>query len=351
MMRHRTLISAVAALAVFWACGRAEAEDRLTAGDPIVLVHPPINKSIGNPVYCLTFLPGGTALATGAASGVLIWDVPSGKLRRTLEVDARGVDTLALDPQGKLLVAGGASGIIKIWDAKTLEPVRTLGPAPGAIQSLSISPDGKLLAAVGPNAKDGVSDKPPDILLWELATGRELPTIPHPSPAFGATALSFLPNGKQFVTAQDRTLRVWDVDGTKPIKTIEMSALPRTFGSIALHGKRLVAGAYDHKLRLWGTDDWKQVHMWLAHNREPPPRCGVSAVNFSPEGKYVLSGGMDGWVGVWDAASGNRLLELDACAEESARRITGVALTPDGALLAAAHFGGNAVLWRITGKE
>src|SRR5262245_11523765 len=111
MTLHRAIWPAAVGLAVLSVCGRAEAEVNLVAGEPIVLVHPEINKSVGNPVHCLTFIQDGTALATGCASGVLIWDVSSGKLRRTLEADTRGVDTLTLDPRGKLLVAGGASGV------------------------------------------------------------------------------------------------------------------------------------------------------------------------------------------------------------------------------------------------
>jgi WD40 repeat protein len=331
--------------------GPADAQVRLVAGEPTVLVHPPINKSIGNAVHCLTFLDGGARLATGAASGVLVWDVPSGKLLQTLEVDERGVDALALDPSGTLLVAGGASGVIQVWDARTLKPVRTLGPAPGAVRGLSISSDGKLLAAAGPNGQLGAADKEFGVLLWDLPTGRALPTIPHPPSLYGTTVLAFLPDGKRLVSAQDRTLRVVDVHKGEIVQTVEVPHLPRTLGSIAVGGNRLITGAHEHKLRLWDTDHWREVDTWYAHASLPPPRCGVSLVNFSPDGRYVLSGGMDGMVGVWEAASGRKLLELDARGEVSGRWITGVVMTPDGRMLAASHYGSTATIWRISREE
>ena len=60
---------------------------------------------------------------------------------------------------------------------------------------------------------------------------------------------------------------------------------------------------------------------------------------------------MDGMVCVWEASSGRRLLELDARGDASGRWITGVVITPDNRLLAAAHYGGTATIWRITEKK
>lgn len=330
----------------------AEDEVQLVAGEPTVLNHPHINKSVGNPVHCLTFFNGGALLATGATSGVLVWDVSRGKLRQTLEVDERAVDTLTLDPRGTLLVAGGASGFIKLWDAQTLKALATL-ETPGAVRGLSISPDGKLLASASPNGQLGTADTQFGIILWDLAKKKQLRTIALPPPAFGTTVLAFLPDGKQLLSAQDRTFRRIDIQSGEVLKVLDVADLPRSLGCIALRrdGGRLATGVFEPKIRVWDTQTFKQLLAWDAHDQEPPPRRGLASVSFSPDGAYVLSGGMDGMVCVWQASSGRRLLELDARGDTSGRWITGVVMTPDNRLLAAAHFGGTATIWPISENQ
>lgn len=353
MKLRRALWFMAVSLWLIPAAGRAGDELQLVASEPVVLRHPQINKSVGNPVHCLTFLQQGAVLATGATSGVLIWDTSNGQLQQTLEVDQRAVDSLAVNPGGTLLVAGGASGIIRIWDARSLELLHTLEKTPGAVRGLAISPNGKLLASASPNGQAGPADQQFAIILWDLATGRQVRTIPHPPPTFGTTLLSFLPDGKQLLSAQDRTFRILDIRSGEVLKVIEQPDLPRTIGSMALtrDGRRLVTGVFEPKIRLWHIDSFKQALAWDAHDQQPPPRRGVSSVSFSPDGKYVLSGGMDGMACVWEASSGRQLLQLDARGDVSARWITGVAMTPDNRLLAAAHYGGTATVWRIAQQE
>ncbi|QDU27079.1 WD domain, G-beta repeat [Anatilimnocola aggregata] len=328
------------------------AEERLVASEPLVLRHPAINKSIGNPVHCLSFVNGDALLVTGATSGVHLWDPSSGELKQTLDVDERSVDAIVQDPRGTHLVAGGAQGVIKVWEAHTFKPLATLGPTAGAIRSLSISSDAKLLASVSPNPPSVATNERFGLLLWDLATGRQLRRIDHPPPAFGSTVVAFLPDGKQLISAQDRTFRLIDVQKGAISKTIDMPELPRTIQCLAISREgRLATGVFEAKLRLWNTIDWKQILAWDAHDKPAPPRRGVSTVCFSPDGKYLLSGGLDGHVCVWDASTGRQLLELDGSGEQTSGWITGVAITADNRLLAATHFGGTATLWRLRKAE
>src|SRR6185437_88048 len=86
-----------------------------------------------------------------------VWELPGGKLVRTIRVGA-GVNDLVFTAQGDLLTAD-ADGHIRRWSAATGAAKQTLWAAPYAVYSLAVRRDG-LLAGCGP---EGV------VRLWDAS--------------------------------------------------------------------------------------------------------------------------------------------------------------------------------------
>jgi WD40 repeat protein len=114
-------------------------------------------------VRAVVFTPDGKTLVTAALDGTArVWDLKTGKVRRTLTLAAEGkqlfAHSLTIDPDGRFLVAvgreggqfrfgGGEAGQVgRLWELSTGKEVTTLSGANWVI----FSPDSKTLAvAVG----------------------------------------------------------------------------------------------------------------------------------------------------------------------------------------------------------
>lgn len=109
--------------------------------------------------YSPAFSPDGKTLALGTLklsgkspvyepSGVLFFDVTTGKRRAILPGQPTDVDAITFSRDGKLLASASSDGTIYLWDVATKRKTATLrGPRGWRITCLAFSPDGRKLAA------------------------------------------------------------------------------------------------------------------------------------------------------------------------------------------------------------
>ncbi len=71
------------------------------------------------------------------------WNLQTGKLKSILAGHSEGVLSLAISPDGKMLVSGSDDYTMKIWNLQTGELTSTLSGNRGTVWSVAISPDGK----------------------------------------------------------------------------------------------------------------------------------------------------------------------------------------------------------------
>jgi len=175
----------------------------LTLSQPDQIVPGQRNWGIPGMVFTVAFSPDGTLLASGGGDGVgeygevVLWDLPSGKLRqRLLGPGEKQVWAVAFSPDQKLLVSGQVEGTIKLIDVSTGAITRKWH-AEAQLRSLAISPDGNVLAT-------GLRK---DVKIWKLETGELQDTLSGHGNWVGSLAFSV--DGKLLASASSDGVKLW----------------------------------------------------------------------------------------------------------------------------------------------
>ncbi len=106
-------------------------------------------------------------------------------------------------------------------------------------------------------------------------------------------------------------------------------------------GTYVLSGGEDGTLRLWETATGREVRTFTGH------KAGVTSVAFSPDGATAVSGSNDSTLRLWDVASGRELRATDGLGW----KIAGVAFSADGKFVASAADDNQVKLWSVPKLE
>jgi WD40 repeat protein len=144
-----------------------------------------------------------------------LWDLGTGKVRRTLSEHRGEVTNLTYSSDGKTLIAVGTryegrdfrrKGDVKLWDVNTGRQRAAVAGPIGGVRGAALSPDGKTLALL--DSEDLYAEA--DLKLVDVATGRQ--HLLHQEPGWSFVSLGFTAAGRLWVagTSPDG-VRLWDV--------------------------------------------------------------------------------------------------------------------------------------------
>ena len=223
-----------------------------------------------------------------------LWDLDTGHLSfRTEPFPGEGcVFCQAYSPDGRHLLGGTQDGRILVWDAVNGKKIGVLGNQNGAVFHLVFSPDGRYLVSAAQTGQ---------VRIWD---GTRLDG-PQTTPIDLVTAvgditdtLAFSPDSHSLVVAAgDQVATVWDVGNRTNILTLRSESV-HGFLSVAFSpdGRWIASGGTDCKVKLWDARTGALLHTFRGHKAE------VMRLRFldRPEGMRLISGGWDGLIKFWD---------------------------------------------------
>lgn len=126
----------------------------------------------------------------------------------------------------------------------------------------------------------------------------------HPIPFVGhhnyVYQIAFSPKGNMLVSGSyDEAVFLWDVRSARVMRSLPAHSDPVGGIDVVWDGTLIASCATDGLIRIWDTATGQCLRT-LVHEDNPP----VTAVKFSPNGKYVLAWTLDDCVRLWDYVEG-----------------------------------------------
>ena len=266
-------------------------------------------------VFYIDLSEDGSVLAAADGEGrVHVWKV--GAAREILTVSnpyvtppsfGQGVVSWpALSPDGRFLATGELDDTIQMWDIPARQKLWSL-PDQAQPAELTFGPDGSHLfgpanprPGAGPSIIDVASGEAEILLTDGTWVGREARFSADGSRVAFAHQSVFAsePSASELSAHQDPIvghLEVWDVSSK-----VQVSDAPTGFGPLALSPDgQIVATSDGPVLRLLDADSLDPLRMLEGHT------APIATIEFSPDGRTIVTASLDGTARVWDTESGD----------------------------------------------
>ena len=282
----------------------------------------------------LAVLPDGTSFITVGES-LRLWRLPEAvappavppppgvvtEIKHAARLDGHNgpIFDVALAAEGLTALSTSDDYFTRVWDLSMRKQVREF-KSDGAMRCVAVTADGSLAAWSGGQKT---------IVVWDLKQNKELKSLTgHTSWVY---SLKFTKDNKRLLSAsRDKTIRLWELDKGDAMLTLETINRQDVVARLSPDETKIVANSdNDYTLTLWNIADGQPLAKLHGHGVE-----GVFAAAFSPDGSQIATADGKGAIFLRDATTGEpRVTWLG-----HKGRVTGLAFTPDGRWLVSGGF-------------
>jgi WD40 repeat protein len=269
-----------------------------------------------------------------------IWDVSTGDQIRSINLEGHtnAINQIAFSPDspdadGRFLATASWDRSIRVWDRSTGQLVRVLNGHTAPVASVSFSPDGRYLAS-------GSYDTTAKLWEWNLAGVEERLMM---ETGYSVCCVAFPRDGHLLFTASDDgTVRQWNpangvIESSR--STTKSGRIPVRSLAITPDGQRLFTGSANGQLKVWDTQTWQEQLVPNAHTDV------VSGLAISSDGSRLVSTSWDHTAKVWDVSTS--ALVSTWTDPDPKGRVLSAAINSDGSLVVVGGQPGKVILWYV----
>jgi WD40 repeat protein len=312
----------------------------------------------------LAFGADGSQLIVGQQKELRIYSVSQAGTRESGRLIGHGehITGVCVSPEGSRVLSSSEDGTLRLWDLRNGLELASFGHA-GVVASGIFAPDGSTVYSVG-------WDK--TARCWRLP--KVSTNVPAPLAGPGVTiqtnaqsADADLPRLKSRLSEQLRqevhaeaartasAILALQPDDLEARDALALGDQAQGVGEIASYrngksGVTAVGCSSDYVA--WGDDDGivslcelksgRVVHRFTGHTNL------IESAQFSPDGRFLLSGSRDSSMRLWDVVSRREVRRFDG----HAHKVSSVVFHPDGRRVVSASFDQTIRVWsRATGQE
>ncbi len=329
--------------------------NRLAAGDSL--------GSLPDPPRLINDLSmsdsGDRIAACGEDGTVTVWDARSRRVVGSFRAGLEPAEAAKLAPDGRSILIVLKSGRVKRWNILT-------GKVAADLASISVDPPSVNGAFSRDGSRAAVSYRDRSVRVLDTKTGAEIDRFT--TPVTPSRALIFMSDGKRFIAGNGREITVRNIENHSDLMTLRGHTEVLYVLSLSADERLLASGGIDNTARVWDMATGREIF------RAEGYADAVTGVSIKDRGRTLIAASGDSTIRVWDVpghrlkstlkgsgtvlmlASGNEnpvfattdrfdgvdLWRADSKLEPStAVRMpdwaNAIALSPDGAVLAAAQ--------------
>jgi WD40 repeat protein len=266
-------------------------------------------------------------------------------LLRTFQGHSGRVNSVAISPDGHILVSKGFDKTVKVWNLHTGQLLHIPEKYARVSSELIINSDAESFATC---TRDGIK-------VFNLSAGELLRTVALPSSTIFMRSITISPDGHILTaTTDDNTIMIWNLTTGELLHTLDGYSTRAYNVVISPDGQTLANGNEDGTINVWNWRNGKLLYTLKGfspigyHINDHPDGRNISQyeIAFSPDGQSLISVNSDRTITVWNQHTGQLLYTLKCHATIVSRII----FSSDGRTIASGNEDGIKVWNLYTGE-